>query len=189
MHIEGEVAVGEAVRYAPRATSRINGHPKPMLFSIVIMLIIMLLLMLVFSVLHSTFEWQDWLVLPGLVTSAIVAGMVSTRLSRAYAVRIARRELARRGLRTPVANRFEITPEGFRSLTGSVETRAPWTAVSDLFPVGPYWVVIADAWPFYMPKRFFSSGAEEKQFLASMLDNMTEDARARSAAAARFIAP
>lgn len=188
MQIEGDIAVGEASRYAAKATSRINGHPKPMILSSVITLVVMLSLMLVFTGLQNAFGWPGWLFLPAIVTSATLAAMISTNIGRAFAVRIARRELAKRGLRNPVPNRFEATPDGFLSLTGTVESRAPWTAVSDLFPVGPYWVVIADAWPFYMPKRFFPSVEEEKRFLGLMFAHMSEEARARSDAAARFVA-
>lgn len=186
MHIEGEIAIGEASRYAAKATSRINGHPKPMILANVITLAIMLPLMLVFSGLQSAFGWPGWLFFPAIVVSGVIATMVGLRLCRIYAIRLARRELAKRGLRNPVPNQFEVTSEGFRSRTGSVETHAPWTSVSDLFPVGPYWVVITDAWPFYLPRRFFSSVEKEKLFLGSMLENMSEEARARSAAAARF---
>ncbi len=188
MKIEGEIAVGEASRYAGKATSRINGHPKPMLLANFITLAVMLPLIFGFSGIQSAFQWPGWLFLPAVVVSGVIAMMIGVRLCRGYAVGIARRELAKRGLKNPVPNRFEATQEGFRSMTGSVESRAPWTAVSDLFPVGPYWVVIADAWPFYMPRRFFSSVEEEKRFLGSMLEHMGEEARARSDAAARFVA-
>jgi hypothetical protein len=188
MHIEGEIAIGEAAGYAAKATSRINGHPKPMILSVVLTVVIMLSLSLVFTGLQNAFGWPGWLFLPAIIIAAMLAAMVSSRLGRDFAIRIARRELAGRGLRNPVVNRFEVMPDGFRSLTGSVESRAPWSAVSDLFPIGPYWVVIADAWPFYMPRRFFSSVEEEKRFLTAMLANMGEDARARSDAAARFAA-
>ncbi len=188
MHIEGEIAVGEAAPHAARATSRINGHPKPMILSGVITFVAGLSLMLIFTALQGAFGWPGWLFLPAIVTCVILAAMISTRIGRAFALRIARRELAKRGLRNPTHNRFELRPDGISSLTGSVETRAPWTSVSDLFPVGPYWVVIADAWPFYLPRRFFSSVADEKRFLGHMLEHMSEDARARSDAAARFVA-
>lgn len=186
MHIEGGIAIGEGAAYAGRASARLNSHPWPMIISLVATLAAMAAVMVVSAILNGVFDWQDWTYFVSLIVAAVVGIMSGKRACRAFSLRVVRKALAVRGLVDPVPNRFEITPAGLHSVTGRVETRAPWIAVSDVFSVGPYWVLIVDAWPMYLPKRFFGSPVEEKAFLGTVLSHITPEARARSADAVRF---
>ena len=72
MHIEGEIAIGEAASYAAKATSRINGHPKPMILSVVLTVLIMLSLSLVYTGLQNAFGWPGWLFLPAIIIMSLL---------------------------------------------------------------------------------------------------------------------
>lgn len=159
-----------------------------MIISIVATLGAMAAVMGFSAILNGLFDWPDWAYFVTLMVAAVVGVVSGKRACRAFSLRVVRKALAVRGLIDPVPNRFEITPEGFLSVTGRVETRAPWIAVTDVFPAGPYWVVIVDAWPLYLPKRFFGSPVEEKAFLGTLLNRITPEAKARSADAVRFAA-
>lgn len=188
MHIEGGIAIGEGASYAGRASARLNSHPWPIIISIVATLGAMAAVMVFSAILNGLLDWPDWTYFVSLIAAAVVGIVSGKRACRAFSLRVVRKALGVRGLVDPVPNRFEITPDDFLTITGRVETRAPWIAVSDVFPAGPYWVVIVDAWPMYLPKRFFSSPVEEKAFLGTMLNHITPEAKARSADAVRFAA-
>lgn len=188
MQIEGGIAVGEASRHAAKASARLNGHPRPMLIANVVSLVVMAVVMTTFYVVKALLGLPGWLFLPVLISSAVLGLITGQRSCRAWAVGFARKALATRGLVDPVPNRFSLSDEGLISVTGRVETRAPWAAVSEVFPVGPYWVALVDAWPLYMPKRFFGSPTDEKAFIGRMLEHMSPEAKARSADAVRFVA-
>lgn len=188
MHIEGGIAVGEAARHAGRAAARINGHPMPMLIANGAILASMAILMIVYSGLADVLDWPHWLFFPALIASAIIGTFAGQRAGRAWATRVGRRALASRGLQTPVPVCFAISPEGITTRTGRAETRAPWSAVSDLLNAGPYWVAIIESCPAYLPRRFFATEAAERAFISEMLARMAPEARARSADAVRFLA-
>ena len=187
MKIQGDVIVGEAARFAGKAGARLNGHPRPVIIANVVSLLCLVAIMGVWIVLQTVLKLPGILFLPVLIIAVIVSLIVAQKICRIYAVRFARKALAERGLVSPVPTRFEITPDAFVSANGRAETRAPWAAVSDLFPVGDYWFVMVEACSSCIPKRLFASPDEEKAFIAAMLEHMTPDARDRSDAAVRFV--
>lgn len=188
MHIEGGIVVGEAARYAARAAARINGHPVPMLIANGLILAMMAVLMVLYAGLQAVFDWPGWLFAPALIASAVIGTVAGLGAGRAWAIRFARRALGSRGLTSPVPVYFELTPEGITTRTGRSETRAPWSAVSDLLKAGPYWVAIIESCPAYLPRRLFATPADEKAFVSEMLERMTPDAKSRSTDAVRFAA-
>jgi len=82
--------------------------------------------------------------------------------------------------------RMELTPEALVYEVQDIYHRAKWSGVSELFPNRGYWIFIAQSSPFFAPKRFFASEAEERAFVREALGHMSERARARSEAAVKF---
>jgi len=187
MRIEGEIAVGEAARYAGKACSRLNGHPKPMIAGNAVSAIATIGFVILFSTLQSLFNLPGWLWMPALLVAVAAGIAICIRVHRGWSIRIARTAFATRGLVNPVPSSFAISESGFSSTTGRVTLQAPWSAVSDLFRVGPYWVVLLEGYPQYMPRRFFASSADEKAFLSGILAHMSPEAKGRSCEAEGFV--
>jgi hypothetical protein len=79
-----------------------------------------------------------------------------------------------------------VTPEALVYDLGDIHQTAKWKAVTEVFRIRDYWIVIAQATPFFAPRRFFASEAAERGFIAQVLAHMTPEARDRSAGAADF---
>ena len=93
--------------------------------------------------------------------------------------------LAERGISGPLVWRFETDEVGFIREIGGIENRVKWAVVSEIFPVGPYWVVLAQGAPIFVPKRHLA-GDQERIFVAEVLNRLTPEGRGRSAAAVKF---
>ncbi len=187
MQVEGEITVGEGARWAMKASSRINGHPRPMILSMFMTMGVLAAVMIPYMIIEQSFmDLPEWLYLPTIILTAIAAVRISQVVCRRYAVGFARKALAARGLPNPVFSRFQLDDSGLSTQSGRVETRAPWISVSDVFPVGPYWVLIVDAWPMYLPKRFFADVTAEKAFIGKLMSHVPPGTRDRSQAAVAF---
>lgn len=187
MRVEGEIKVGEAAPWAQKASSRINGHPRPMILGIVVYLGVFGVLMFAWMLLDQMFFHAPWWVfyLP-LIVFVIMAIHLTRKVCRKYSVRLATKALTERDLPNPVFGRFELTEDGLVAVSGRVEIRAPWKSVSDVFSAGPYWVIIVDALPVYLPKRFFPDVEAEKAFIVRLTSNAPQATRDRSPAAVAF---
>ena len=119
---------------------------------------------------------------PGVAIGALVYLLVARRL----AVFGMRRTLASRGIATAFPLRLQVTDEALVYELGDVRQIAQWRSVTEVARIKDYWVVIAQATPFFAPRRFFASEQAERTFIAGLLAHMTPDARERSAGAADF---
>ena len=99
-----------------------------------------------------------------------------------------RRKLVERNVANPLPLRITADADGLTTLTGVVETRAPWSAVSEIFPIGPYWVLLIQGSPTFVPKRHFAADADERGFVGAVVEQLTAEARRRSEDAVRFAA-
>ena len=188
MQVAGEIKIGEATRWAGKAAARLNGHPWPVIISNAVSGGVMVIVMLGHGILQNLLDWPAWAWIPAIVIGLYVSLRLGVMACRAWCVRHARKAFGVRGLVDPVPTAFRIEDDAFVSLSGQVEVRAPWTAVSDVFIAGPYWVILAQSHPIYLPRRFFATPAEEKAFLSSILSRMGADAVARSAEASALTA-
>lgn len=108
------------------------------------------------------------------------------RIVNRFAMGQYRRKLAERGISGPLVWRFETDEVGFLREIGGIENRVKWAVVSEIFPVGPYWVVLAQGSPIFVPKRHLAGGDQERVFVAEVLNRLTPEGRGRSAAAVKF---
>jgi hypothetical protein len=187
MHVHGEMVVGEASRYAGRASGRLSGHPKPMIIANVVAALATVVPLAAFSVLQTAFDVPAWLWLPAVLLSGAFGFWAGPVACRSYTVKVFRKNLAERGLASRFPSSFEITETAFVSTTGRMTNSAEWAAVSDIVRTDPYWVLLVEGHPQFLPRRFFASPAEEKSFLSEILARMSTEARARSRDAEAFV--
>lgn len=189
MQVDGHIHIGEATRWAGRACSRLTGNS-------VLRLATGIGLGVAAVVPGLTAAWfatdvlgaPGWLYLPILLLVLWPVLLLAQRFVRDLFVRRYRRRLIERGVTNPLPLRITANADGLTTLTGVVETRAPWSAVSEIFPVGPYWVLLIQGSPTFVPKRLFAGGDEERGFVGAVVEQLTAEARGRSGDAVRFAA-
>ncbi|NEX93823.1 hypothetical protein [Caulobacter sp. 17J65-9] len=177
--VEGELQVGEAAGAAGRVRRRILGPPWALAVFLAVMAVFAFIGAMVdrgafWSLGVPGFTGMGWPL--GMALGFVIGFSLYTRLMRAQF----RRRLAARGQSGPFKVRLELGPEGLIQRYGEVERRAPWPAVTELFPAGPYWVFVIQGEPWHLPRRFFAGPEAERAFLAEALAHMTADARGRS---------
>ena len=180
MQIEGEMEVGEASRYAAQASGRLSGHPKPMIIANLVAALATVLPILVFGIWQSAVDAPAWLWLPILPAAMVFGFWAGPTACRRYTVGVFRRNLAERGLDSRFSSSFTINDDGLVSSTGRMTMTAQWAAVSDVLHTDRYWIFLVEGHPQYLPRRFFTSPAEERAFLAAVLSRMLPEARDRS---------
>ena len=94
--------------------------------------------------------------------------------------------LVARGVLDPLPWMISLGNEGLMTRLGGVETRASWAAISEISPVGPYWVLLVQGSATFVPKRHFADDGQEMAFVRAVLDHLTPEARHRSDAAVAF---
>ena len=186
MRIEGNTHIGEAARWAGKACGRLNGYPWTSIAGVLIGAFAVAPAIVVATVATRMLEAPGWTYLPFLIGLAFPLAILAGRWARGLMVGHFRKQLMARGVSNPLPWSLEITDDAIRWLIGDIESRAPVSAVSDVFPVGPYWVMLIQGTPVFIAKRNFPDEAAQRAFLSDLLPRMTAAARGRSAKAARF---
>ena len=189
MQVDGHIHIGEAARWASRACSRLSGSSFLRLASGIG-------LGVAAAVPGMTAAWYvtdvlgapGWLYLPVLLLVLWPTMLLVIHLLRRLIVGRFRRKLVERNVANPLPLRITADADGLTTLTGVVETRAPWSAVSEIFPIGPYWVLLIQGSPTFVPKRHFAADADERGFVGAVVEQLTAEARRRSEDAVRFAA-
>jgi hypothetical protein len=97
-----------------------------------------------------------------------------------------RRRLARRGTATAFPMRIELSREHLVYELGDVTSFSKWAAVTELFEVHGYWIVLVQGSAQFIPRRFFADANAERGFVGELVSQMPEAARNRSPAARKF---
>ena len=189
MQVDGHIHIGEASRWAGRACSRLTGN-------MVLRLATGIGTGVAAVIPGLTAAWfvtdglgaPGWLYLPVMLLVMFPLLLLALHLLRGSLVGRYRRRLVERGVTNPLPLRVIVDADGLTTLTGVVQTRAPWSAITEIFPVGPYWVLLIQGSPSFVARRHFADTAEERGFVGAVVERLTADARRRSAAAARFAA-
>jgi hypothetical protein len=122
----------------------------------------------------------------GFAPGVVVGALVYLLLARRLATFGLRRTLASRGIATAFPLRLEVTDEALVYELGDVRQIAQWRSITEVVRVKEYWIVIAQATPFFAPRRFFANEQAERRFVADVLAHMPPEARERSTGAADF---
>ncbi len=187
MKIEGEMRIGEAARWAMKACAPLTGYPRNLIAIFAAIPVIVLLVVGIPTWIVTEWDapqWVYWLSLV-LIGWPVIVGF--SRLSRHWQVGRMTRALGQRGVPNPIAVGYEAGDNALTVRQGAVEWNAPWSIITDLNPVGPYWVFLAQGTPLYLPKRCFASPAEEAAFLRDCLNRVSPEARSRSRKAVAFV--
>lgn len=189
MRIDGTIHIGEGARWASRACSRLNGNGVLRLTACLLVGMLPVAVgFLLAWVVTDLAGGPEWLYLPVMLGTAFPLIFVVASLVRRRTVARYRRNLIHRGVSNPLPSSFTVTEDALVTSLGIVETRAPWSAVSEIFPVGPYWVLLIQGTANFLPKRNFGDAVQERAFIAEVLGRLSPDARGRSADAVRFAA-
>ena len=187
MRIDGNIHIGEGARWAGKACGRLNGYPWTAFAGGVAGAVGIAPALIVSTLATRVFGAPGWLYLPILLLLSVPGALLATRLLRGWMVAYYRRQLTKRGVSNPLPWRFEINDGVVLWLIGDLESRAPAKAVSEVFPVGPYWALLVQGTPVFVARRNFADDAAQRAFLSELLAVMTPDARGRSQAAVRFV--
>jgi hypothetical protein len=98
-----------------------------------------------------------------------------------------RTHFSERGQSTELAVAVDLSAEALAYSAGAVAYRAGWSAVTELFKVKGYWVLVVQGANYWVPRRFFSDPAAERAFVAEALSHMSQAAQKRSAWADAFV--
>lgn len=187
MRTEGVIYIGEAAKWAGRACARLNGYPWNVLGGGIVGGV-SVGVGCFFASMAVGLGAPNWAYLPVLVVVSWPLVILGIRLIRVFAVRHFRRKLIERGVDNPLPFTVEVGAEALVITTGQTETRAGWSVVSEVFPLGAYWVFLIQGSPVFVPKRNFTDAGEERAFVRAVLDRFGEGAVKRSPTAVSFAA-
>jgi hypothetical protein len=115
-----------------------------------------------------------------------VGWFVYVRICRPLVVRRFKKNMRDRGLDVRFPYGLKLADDGLTLTCGGVMKKADWGSVTEVFKVKGYWVILVQMEPWFAPVRFFSSPADEKSFVRSVVGRLSEGARGRSKAAVAF---
>jgi hypothetical protein len=98
-----------------------------------------------------------------------------------------RKALVTRGQAYEQPLSLQLTTDALVYNLGDVATTASWRCVTDLFETKRYWVFLVQSSAMILPRRFFVTPEDERNFIAEAMSRMPEAARARSSSAAQAI--
>ncbi|NBW08199.1 MAG: YcxB family protein [Caulobacteraceae bacterium] len=185
MNIEGTIRPAEGARWAAKACGRLTGYPWSLVLTVFITLLGVGVAIVLAAVLTILFDELEALGTPIMIVLAIPATLLAARIVQKINVSRFRKALAVRGVPMDLPTRIEILPEGWSYGLGEVTTLGPWSAISEVFPTGPYWILMNQGSLLYVPKRYFDSAEAERAFVAEVLTHLSPEAVARSQAAVK----
>jgi hypothetical protein len=180
MKIEGHIHIGEASAWAPKACKPMTGHPWPMVVSNLVGGAVTIGAMMIQGGLQEAGLVPAWGWLVAILVGIVAGVWVTIIVCRRMAVGHFRKALAARDVPNPLATAYEVADGWLTMRSHVVETRAPLTAVSDVMKLGPYWALLIQGGPHFIPARYFKNPAEERAFLSLLSDGLPEETRARS---------
>ena len=186
MRVEGHIHIGEANRWASEACKPLRSRDR--LWGLVGIVLAVAAVLVAMSAASAAADalGEGW-VYPAVLFPVIALLVLPlVRWLQARSVARFRRGLVVRGVPDPLPWMISLETEGLMTRLGGVETRAAWSAISEIFPVGPYWVLLVQGSATFVPKRHFADDRQELAFVRAVLDQLTPEARHRSDAAEMF---
>lgn len=187
MQVSGSAYVGEAAAKAAKGMARLTGHPWPMIWSNVAGGVFVVVVLSLVGALTESRLLPAWTWLAALAVGIVGGIWLTMTVCRRLMLRTFKAALVSRHVTNPLPVVIEMTEDHLINRTGDVETRMSWGVVSDVLRIDPYWVILAQGGPHYLPRRYFPSPDSEQAFIMALLSHLTEEARARSDAARAFV--
>jgi hypothetical protein len=184
MKTEAQIRIGGATAWAALANKRLTGYPWNYMGFLCAGLLAGILAFTLALVITKTLSlnWILFFLIQILLVGALL--MLFARFVQNLSVLWYRRQLLARGTPDPLPLALELVGDSVRWQIGDIQSTAPISEVSEVLPVGPYWVLLIQGTAIYMPRRAF--GDSQRAFLSELLSQMPEAAKARSPEAARI---
>lgn len=129
-------------------------------------------------------SWLD-AVLP--VEFAIVGFIAGALIVRRASVPLMRRALIERGQTYEQQLTLRLTPEAIVYDLADLTMIARWSCVTDLYRTRKYWVFLVQSSAMVLPRRFFATREDEREFIAQAMSLMPATAQDRSPDAAEVL--
>jgi hypothetical protein len=123
----------------------------------------------------------------GLCVGMLAGLLVYAQWSKALTVWRYRKTLMARGVPLDIALCWDLSAGEIVYQVGDITTRAPWRAVTEIFHEKGWWIVMVQGTPLFAADRLFADAAAQRAFVAEVLSHVSEDARARSEKAVKFV--
>lgn len=179
MIIEGEMYIGEASKWAGHAMKPLTGSPWPMIIANLAAGVFAIIAIFGYGILNELGITPSWGWLPWILAVCILSVIVGNRACRAWMVPRFRDALVKRGVPNPLPTRLELGDEHLVLTSGEFVQSTPWRTVSEVLEAGPYWVILAQAAPFFIAKRMMDDGGEQA-FLTELSHRISPEALERS---------
>lgn len=187
--IEGELEAGEAQSALAAVAQRQRGSPFIYVVALVFFMTIAAALATAAAWFFTLTRGQFAAIEPwALIVGGWTGWLAYLAFSRTLLVRQFRRRSFERNLALRTRQSIQVDDEGLTLRSGSVRRIASWSAVTDVFKVRGYWVILVQMEPWLIPARFFPAITEERVFIAQILDRVGPDTVKRSQGAVRFAA-
>ena len=184
LSVAGEMPSAEMWKSSQIAARAVYGHGK---WSLVVFLTVVLALYWVLVEALDDLTWTyEHPTLSAISTVALGIGLVAGAVFLLN--RRLKAALRRRGARASFPLTFSIEDRGLKLTTSLSESITFWGSFGEVTYNASYWILIIERSAFLLPRRFFSSSAEEKAFLGAVWERLGDDVRARSSKAAQFLA-
>jgi hypothetical protein len=189
MQVSGTIKVGETTSQVGKAARRHVGG------SASLDLLLYVAFLAIFAGAGVAIYWgiAQWLGFTDkmMPTAAGISGglgvFIWVRLLRRMMVARYRKSFVKAELPTDLPLTIEMRPDALVYKLGLIEHRIEWRAVTEVFPLSEYWLVLAQGSTFFVPRRVFSDASAQRAFVAEALAHMTGKARKRSAKAETFV--
>lgn len=124
------------------------------------------------------------ILLPAIEVVSAITGLWigSAQANRRYVSRYLDR-LIERGHPRDADFTFQLTPASLSISGGGISHVVEWSAFLEVGAAPHHWLLITGPVSFILPKRAFATVQDERSFVAGILQNMTSEARSRSAEA------
>lgn len=129
----------------------------------------------------------SWLDAALSVEFAILGLALGVLIVQRLAPPLMRRALAMRGQAYEQTLKFRLTPEAVVYDLAGLTMTARWDCVTDLYRTRKYWVLLVQSSAMVLPRRFFATPVEERNFIAETMSRMSVAAQGRSPDATRVI--
>lgn len=173
MEATGVISVGESTAALAYIKTRRGLSPRQIKM-------ILVLCILVVAIPIGAWLSGSWLAAALSAEFAIVGLVLGSLIVQRLIGLSMRKALAERGIAYDLPVTLRITPDALIYDLGDLKFTARWSCVTDLYQTRKYWVFLVQSSSLVLPRHFFDSAEEERNFITEVIARMTDPARARS---------
>lgn len=180
MEATGVIAAGESSTAMAYIKARRGVSPRQTK-------LILLICMLAVGVPVGAWASGSWLGAALSVEFALIGFIVGALVIQGVATPLMRKALTERGQAYEQQLTLRITPEVLVYDLADLTMTARWSCVTDLYQTRKYWVFLVQSSAMVLPRRFFNTREDERNFIAQAMSRMPAAAQERSPDATKFL--